>query len=200
MGKTNKTLVSILVPGIAERTVMYGELMTKLFRQAQGEPVEILSILDNRSLKLAKKRNAMMKLSKGQFIVHLDDDDDVSEDFVTQLVRMALEAPKADVLAYSQQATLDDAGGPFIVRTGLSFENEEAHKIEDRWQDITRKPWHWCAWSRKLALSAKFENTRDEDWQWLRQLTAKAKVEHRTDRVMHFYNFDRAISTFEKPQ
>lgn len=156
--------------------------------------VELISLLDNRSMKLGEKRNTMMRACRGQYLVHLDDDDLVRPNFIQEVTAAAQSG--VDVIAYDSAAYLEGAE-PFTVRTSLKFENQQVTKCADgKWIDITRKPWHWCAWRRDVAITAEFGNNNiDEDWSWLGQLVARPGLtELKLDCVLHEYHFNSTKS------
>lgn len=191
-------LISILIPTLLTRRAQFNRLMAALEPQLTGK-VELISILDNRSMKLGEKRNAMMRACRGQYLVHLDDDDLVRPNFIQEVTTAAQSG--ADVIAYDSAAYLDGAE-PFTVRTSLKFENQQAAFGDDgKWIDITRKPWHWCAWRRDVAITAEFGlNNIDEDWSWLGQLVARPGLtELKLDCVLHEYHFNSGSSECQTP-
>jgi len=191
--------LSVLICSILDRVDMASALLRKLNEQAAGQPVEILCYMDNRAKPLPVKRNRLLAEAAGRFVAYLDDDDDVSDDYVVSIVDAALERPDADVISFDQISRLEGSQPyetPFRVRTGLHHQNQEACVVDNRRADIKRKPWHWCAWSARLAKTAVFEAARDEDWRWIRQMLPEAKVEHHLDKVLHYYRWNPCVTTF----
>ncbi len=196
--------VSVLIPSLTERLSVAGALLSKLHAQAAALPqdvqAEVICITDNRKLPLSLKRNTMMRLATGSFIVHLDDDDDVADDFLSEVCTAVLAHPTVDVICYNQLAYLND-DPPFRVSTSLSFDNEEIAKVSKEhtdgavWKDIKRKPWHWCAWASRLT-STEFDEGYGEDWRWLLDVLPKAATEHRIDKVLHTYRWSKVATTF----
>ena len=190
--------VSVLIPSITERLGVAGELLAKLHAQSSALPdvaqAEIICVTDNRKIPLRIKRNTMLRLASGIFVIHLDDDDDVSEDFLPEVCAAAVHHPTADVICYDQMASLDGEN-PFRVSTSLDFENEEARKDGEDWVDIRRKPWHWCAWNRKITKTG-FKSAPNEDWLWIKKCLRLAKTEHRIPKTLHFYRWSSTGTTF----
>lgn len=189
-------LLSILIPSVFDRNPL--PLCQKLLKQIGEEPVELLVFTDNRKRPLGPKRNGLMDMARGQFITHIDDDDDVSDDYVASVLEAIRAHPESDVIVFNQQCLLLGYGfgeNPYIVRTGIEFENEDSRMVGDIRVDIHRKPWHWCVWSSALAKSARFpELTMGEDWMWLKQIIPKVRHQHRIDKVLHFYRYDNRKS------
>jgi glycosyltransferase involved in cell wall biosynthesis len=187
-------LLSILIPAVLERG--FPPIVTNLRAQAQGtRDVEILVLYDNRMRSTGLKRQALLDAARGRYITCLDDDDDVAPEYL-ELVLEAIRLPgqDAEVIVFNSRCVLN-GGNAFIVRTGIEFENEQIWQRGGQWGDIHRKPWHWCLWHRDLAKQASFpDGYIDDDWHWLRQMMPRVNRQHRIDRVLHFYTYDKASS------
>jgi len=188
-------LLSILIPSVFDRNA--SPLCQKLLAQIGDQPVELLVFTDNRKRPLGPKRNVLLDAAAGRYITHLDDDDDVSDDYITAILNVICHADP-EVIVFNQQALLLGYGfgeNPYIVRTGIEYENEDSRMEGDKRLDIHRKPWHWCVWRQDIAKSARFpENTMGEDWHWLKQIIPKVRTQHRIDRVLHYYRYDNRKS------
>jgi hypothetical protein len=95
-------LFSILIPTLVERRAQFEKLRAKLQGQIDtsglSADVELLELCDNRELRLGTKRNALIARAQGEFIAFVDDDDDVSDDYV-RLIHHTLQAhPETDCL------------------------------------------------------------------------------------------------------
>ena len=188
--------LSILIPALCERK---SELISVLDLQIGKLPVELLVLTDNRKRSTGLKRQALLDLAQGRYITHLDDDDMVAEDYVAEILA-AIALSETDVIVFDQSSTWNNEN-PFTVRCGLEFDNEGIHKdAEDKlWQDIHRKPWHWCVWNAKIAKAAKFpDGYIDDDWFWLKQVISLAKTQHRIDKVLHFYRHNSQTSASQQ--
>lgn len=189
---------SILIPSIPERTAKAAALFNKLVAQADKKPVEVLMLTDNRSLPLSKKRNALLSLSAGRFIAHLDDDDDVSDDYVDSILAEIVRSPNINVICFDQIADLGD-GKPYRVSTSLAHENQDSYLLPDGSRgDIVRKPWIWCAWNGSLARQTVFTSSSyGEDWVWLQDMLKKSRTEIRIPRVLHYYFWSKDTTAFQ---
>ena len=188
--------LSILIPALFERK---SELIPTLAAQIGNLPVELLVLTDNRKRSTGLKRQALLDVAQGRYVTHLDDDDMVSGDYISEILA-AIAMPEVDVIVFNQQSTWNGQN-PFTVKCGLEFENEGVHKdAEDKlWQNIHRKPWHWCVWNSKIAKAAKFpDGYIDDDWFWLKQAIALAKTQHRIDKILHFYQHNSQTSASQQ--
>lgn len=195
-------LLSILIPSIPSRAELMKGLLAKLDRQIGDLPIEIIVLVDNRKRPLGAKRNSMMEICKGQYLTHLDDDDDVSGDYISTLLPLVKSATE-DVICFRSYTDLGD-GMPFIVETGLSLENEQTNFVpiyeldgttRDYRPGITRKPWHWCVWKTSIAIQKKFPlEFYGEDWKWIDQVLPLCNSELKLDKVLHFYSHRKGVS------
>lgn len=194
-------LLSILIPSLPERLTLFAPLAEKLRRQTDGKPAELLVLTDNRKWSCGAKRNWLMQAARGTYLCHLDDDDDVADDYVDTLLSaiQGISAHPPDVICFSSQADLGD-DMPFTVTTSLSYENEQSNVSakEDGTKfraDIKRLPWHWCAWRSEIARKGIFpEKFYGEDWHWLQQVIPLCSTELVIDRVLHYYFHRPAVS------
>lgn len=184
-------ILSICIPSITERAEKLCQLLKSLHAQAQGHPVEILALVDNKIMPLADKRNLLIEKATGTFVANLDDDDTVADNYILEIVKAATENLDADVISFDQMAQLGQAI-PFRVCTGINHECMPATGTT-----IFRKPWHWCAWRTELAVKAKFTSAWNEDGLWLGQLWPLVKKECHIDKVLHHYNYNRTTTTFK---
>lgn len=191
-------LLSILVPVVTERMSQASALLSALHSQALNSEVEIIAIADNKKVPLHVKRNRLLELASGKFVAHIDDDDTVSSDFVHEVVQAAKVHPDVDVICYDQHSDLG-SGRVFRVSTGLEHSNEEFHLEPDGSlpEHIKRKPWHWCAWRTEIAKKYLFEKASNEDWLWLKQVLNEAKTQHKIEKVLHYYRWNKDTTTFK---
>jgi glycosyltransferase involved in cell wall biosynthesis len=74
--------------------------------------------MDNKSMELGAKRNAMIKLAQGQFIVFVDDDDDVSGDHIDTLLNAIQANRDADCITFNACVSVNSAP-PQLCRYAL---------------------------------------------------------------------------------
>jgi hypothetical protein len=187
-------LLSILIPATPARYHSHlWPLYEKLAAQVGNSPVEILVFLDNRQRTIGEKRDALVQMSRGKFVAFCDDDDDVSEIYITALLAAIGADEKADVVTFKQRAVVDGIEG--ICHFSLKHPNEPFSPSGFR-----RNAWHVCAWRGDLARRFRFPATNfGEDWAWARHLVVEAKNEHHIDQVLHVYRYDSNVSEAPVP-
>ncbi len=188
-----KIVLSILIPSLFRRDYLRETLARKVLRQAEPyDDIEVLAWVDNKKRSIGRKRDDLVQMASGDFLVILDDDDDISDDYVAELRKAAIENPSVDVIVFDQLCQLND-WAPFKVRFGIEFENQAA--ADGGGKDITRKPFHVCCWRSDLAKSARFpDHSYGEDAEWAAQLWPKITQQHRIDKVLHTYRWSKEIT------
>ena len=77
---------SILCAGVTERLPRSGHLVHRLTKQLDKyDDIEFLMLTDNATMRLGEKRNLLLSLARGQYVNFVDDDDEVSDDYVATI-------------------------------------------------------------------------------------------------------------------
>ena len=81
--------LSILIPTIPSRiSTFFPTLTNKLLRQCKNRnDIEILGFFDNKKRSIGMKRQGLLDLIKGEYFVFIDDDDDISEDYIDEIFK-----------------------------------------------------------------------------------------------------------------
>lgn len=194
--ESTKILFSILIPSLFNRYEVFNELINKLEKQIEEnnlkEEIEIITHIDNKNIRLIRKRNNMLLSSRGKFIAFLDDDDTVSDDYIKEIVKKIKENPESDVITFKQHCNCD--GWEFNLFSDI---NSKVDKVKVSNNSYIRYPWIWCVWKRENVVDISFKDSRDrincgEDKEWLIQImkSKKIKTETKIDKVLHYYRFD----------
>jgi len=191
-----KPLLSILTPTIPERAEIAAELSDGISYQiatakAEGQ-VEHLVLCDNRTRTIGAKRQALVDIARGQYIAFVDDDDDVSDDYISSILA-AIETG-ADVITFRQRAIYN--GQESEVHFGIN--NRDGPFTPG---GITlRAPWHVCAWRREVVAGCLFgESNYGEDLVWCQQARRRIRTGHHIDRVLHTYRHDAKTTAAPEP-
>lgn len=183
-------LLSILTPACWERVQQCQDLVQHI--AAQNAPpwaVEHLVLYDNRARSIGLKRQALLNAARGQYIAFVDDDDDVSEDYIPSLLRAITKHPEAHVITFKQAATYN--GKPFEVtfQHGASDQHLILNGPDE--QQLIRGPWHVCAWRRERIAHCQFlDSNYGEDKAWVDQARQHITTAHHIPRVLHIYRHD----------
>ena len=178
--------LSILTPTIPSRQNQAAALQEKLAAQIGGN-VEHLCLCDNRTRSIGAKRQALADIARGDYIAFCDDDDEVSSDYVAELLR-AIETG-ADVITFHQRAIYN--GRECLIEFGVNNPDETFKGG----QTIKRSPWHVCAWRREVVAGCLFgESNYGEDLIWCKQARKRVRTAHHIPKVLHTYRHDAATT------
>lgn len=180
---------SILIPSIPERFAEMVILYTKLQRLIENyqNEVEILILIDNKKRSIGEKRNDLVRLAKGDYLAFVDDDDDISEDYIEEIIKGCDSG--CDIITFKQHATISGKEG--IIDFSLNNENEQF--VADA---ITyRKPFHVCGIRSEIAKRENFPSVGyGEDWHWMERILKNVFTEYKIDKILHFYTYDENIT------
>lgn len=160
---------------------MAAALLDHLHQQAVSG-VEILALEDNMTRSIGAKRNALLGASQGRYVVFVDDDDWVADDYVASLLAGAEQ--HVDVVTFNGEVTLN-GGTPFLVRYSLEY--RQSHNLDRMWLRI---PNHLCAIRRELAVAVSFPDVCvGEDADYATRLRPTLRTEHHIERVLYWYRY-----------
>lgn len=200
-----KPALSILTPSVPSRIAdldawqAYEEnyhgpcatLIDKLEKQIDGLPVEHIVLVDNKRRSIGGKRQSLLDIARGEYVAFVDDDDDVSDDYVKEVIDRCYSG--ADVITFEQDATVNGKTGRIIF--------DATCRIDEPWKagaTARRRPWHVCAWKRTLAQQCVFtEVNYGEDAAWVDQAAPMARSHLHIPKVLHYYQHD--AETTEAP-
>jgi glycosyltransferase involved in cell wall biosynthesis len=187
-------VLSVLIPSVPSRREMAWKLFDKISEQAldDDENVEVLLLLDNKTRSIGKKREALVQISKGDYVAFVDDDDDVAPDYVKELTIEAF-LPGADVVVFPTTCTLND--GPTVtVEHDISYPNEQYSPAGFR-----RSAWQMHAWRGDLARATPFPDLNfGEDWPWCEAMLKHVKTQAKIDQVLYHYRYSDMITEASK--
>lgn len=189
--------LSVLVCGIPDRR--NPPVLDKLLKQTEAlSEVELLYLLDNRSMGVGEKRNTLLGAAIGDYLTFVDDDDDIADDYIDSILD-ALEDCNDDVVVFNQIAILMHTGVRHFCTYSIKHVNRTPRRAmlprhgNNIYGDIdwSGPPAHTMVWRSELAKSEVFppENF-GEDAAWCDLVSAKAKSERRIDKTLYFYLFD----------
>lgn len=181
---------SILMPSIPSRLEkMCIPLLKKISDQSDGKPVEILTLIDNKKRSVGLKRDALVQTARGEYLAFVDDDDEISEDYVDSILLAIDNGNNADVIVFKQIAQIND-GNEFEVDFSIEHINEDAEQFDGIWKNIKRQPFHVCVWKTEIAQKYRFPDASyGEDWHWCKRVLKDIKTEYRINKKLHFYRY-----------
>jgi glycosyltransferase involved in cell wall biosynthesis len=111
--------LSILIPTVLSRTKSFlPRIISQIEKQydelsdADRDRVEVISILDNKKIMLGDKRNMMIDIARGDYVVQIDDDDRIATDYIKQL--LSATESGADVITFKAEVTINGVVQKFV--------------------------------------------------------------------------------------
>ncbi len=196
---SSKLKLSILILSIPSRLEKYKILQDKLLDQiGDREDVEVLCLIDNKSMHIFEKRNELLRSARGTHIAWLDDDDDVADNYIERLTETIEDNPNTDVISFNQDCYLNGVHAKVFLKMGNPHEPVVAiaDGYSHSYKDTLRPPYHFCVWKRTLAQSEQFNSVYHpqsgqscEDIDWLMRLYPKVEESVALDDFLHIYQW-----------
>lgn len=182
--------LSILVCSIHTRYATFlPQIQKQLYDQLGAlskedqDRTEIIVLTDNKTLMLGAKRNLLVNISQGKYVVFVDDDDKIADDYISTL----LEATKsnADCIVFQAAVSLN-GGSPKTCYYSKDVKQDYNTAIA-----YYRIPNHICCIKKSVSLKSSFPNVLyGEDAGFGKVLLPHLKTEHKIDKVLYYYNYN----------
>lgn len=183
-------ILSILICTLEERYQQFDQLVDFLKRQPGfATEFNIFADMDNRQSTTGAKRNDLLRRADGDYIVFIDDDDEVTEDYIPEILKACKEGP--DVVGFRGWMTTNG-------------QKREAWKISKDFPYQTRtEPNGWQVYhlrfnnhlspvKRSIALQIGFKDvTYGEDYDYAVRLkeSGLVKTEVYIPKELYWYKF-----------
>lgn len=190
--RTERLLLSILVPTLTRRAPLFERVAGALRRQIAGNgltgQVELLALCDDGETPTGTKRNRLLAQARGAFVVFVDDDDEVSPRYVPLICA-----------AIARRPDIDCIGIRGVIRFQGKHPREFVHSL--RYRDYssaggiyTRPPYHLNPMRREIAAACRFRDVSySEDIDWALQIRERGLLceEEFIDEVLYYYHSRR---------
>jgi len=192
-------LLSILIctlPGRAR--TFFPKVLDQLRPQYEGNTaVELIYLGDNKTMTVGEKRNWLVRMAKGDYVVFVDDDDRVAPDYTSALLGgITLQQAHGimpDVVCFHAEIRIN-GGPPAPVYYSAKFGRDQNAPGK-----YLRIPNRLICVGRALALETPYADiSRSEDADYARRLSPKLRIEHVLAKTLYYYDFD-ATTEAQKP-
>lgn len=187
--------LTVVVPSMASRWSSLGKVLPDLFKQAEGKPVEVVCLLDNKKSNLSEKRNQAIKAAKGTFITFVDDDDEVESDYVDSLLKSIKENPSVDCVVFDVEV-YGYTSSSKRCKYGIEYQHGEDEKA------YYRKPNHVMAYRTQISRKHLYRldlSAISEDTEWAERASKDIRSQARIDKVLYHYFYNEKETTQLKP-
>jgi glycosyltransferase involved in cell wall biosynthesis len=198
--------LSILVSTIPRRLNNYfPALMNKLMWQIGTlRDVELIGLFDNKKRSVGHKRNELLKMAQGEYLIFIDDDDDIANDFVVMIMDTLYKNPTADCIVFDCITTINgDRNNQTYSKYSIAYDYTQVPEISPNPLDPTAriayqwrgKPAHTMVYKSEIAKKHIYiDQNYGEDVDWVKRACKDIKNEVRIDKVLYFYNFNDSVS------
>lgn len=188
-------MFSILMCAVNERWKTSEPVRTEIQRQKKNKPVQFL-VNANAKKTSGQKRNELMWSAEGWYIAFVDDDDQISEDYVETLLAAMESGP--DVVTFDMERVAQGSSQRMILKRCM--------QDHQRFPDGTKgmRPNHLCAWKRELARQVPFppELGYNDDVFWYTPLleSGLVKSEEHCDKILYRYDWNPGTTLNQTPE
>jgi glycosyltransferase involved in cell wall biosynthesis len=173
--------LSILICSLPQRLAMFDALLANLTTQVCDEPVQIIYD-DREGIPTGTKRNALLQMATGDYVAYIDDDDEVSDDYIQSILEALADEP--DCVGIQGIMTTD--GG-----------NEQQWKISRMYEGwyctnnvYYRYTNHLAPVKKEIALRAGFPDVYvREDYEYSMRLRALLRSESVIEHNIYHYRY-----------
>lgn len=180
-------ILSILILSTDSRQEFLKRILSVLEPQ-KTEDVEIIVEVDDGSKSIGLKRNSAMQAAKGEYVCFVDDDDLVSEDYVSKILE-ALES-KPDCVGMHLLHFNDGVLGGLTYHSLTYSHWYESHDRVLGMKRYYRNPNHLNPVKRDLALNCPFPETSwGEDRDYSKSILKYLNTESYIREPIYYYMF-----------
>jgi glycosyltransferase involved in cell wall biosynthesis len=192
-------LLSILICTIPGRAKSFlPNILDQLGPQYDdNDTIELLYLGDNKNMTVGEKRNWLVKMAKGDYVVFVDDDDRIAPDYVSTLLSGIMHQRDRgimpDVVCFHAEIRIN-CGPPVPVH--YSANHGQDQNLPGRYLRI---PNHLMCVRRRLALDTPYAQiSRGEDADYARRLLPKIQIQHLIARTLYYYDFNSSTTEAQK--
>jgi glycosyltransferase involved in cell wall biosynthesis len=183
--------LSILVPTVPSRIeLFYVKIMKELLRQIEPykNEIELISLFDNKKRSIGKKRQEMVNLAQGEYIVFIDDDDRISDDYISQIMLSLSENQDTDCIVFDSICRVN-GGINKLCKYGIEFEYGDINNGLE-WRG---KPAHTMVYAASIVKNHQYTDMGSgEDYNWVKRAYLDIKNQTRIDKVLYYYDAEYA--------
>lgn len=178
--------LSILICSVNNRVDNFLQNIYKQVNEQLVDEVEVLTIIDNRTMSIWEKRNRLIGMAKWDYIAFVDDDDKIEWNYVRSLLEWI--KSWADVICFNAKISIN----------GWQYKLVRYWKDLEHWVNMdcyTRKPNHLMCWKRSIAKTVKYKNISFlEDTIRAKRMYKKISSERYLDRTLYYYDYNEDTS------
>lgn len=161
-------------------------LLEEIKRQAEPLEQEIEVITNDSEHSVGRKRNDLLRQAKGEYVCFIDDDDAISNDYISEMVNGCLSGK--DCVSLRGVITFD-GGTPELFEHSLKYDKWSTTNNDIKYE---RYPNHLNAIKASIAKQFAYPQINfgeDHDWSTQVHKSGLIKSEHYIDKVLYYYKY-----------
>ncbi len=184
--------LSVLICSVhTRRNSFLSIILNELYRQydllseTEQKDIEIIVLQDNKTLMLGTKRNYMVDMAQGQYVVFVDDDDRVNPLYLKKLLTATYK--QTDCITFKAWVTINemDLAAKECI---YSIKYDVDANFEERYERI---PNHICAIKREHARKVNYPAIPyGEDSGFSKEIKKYLETEHFINEILYFYDYN----------
>lgn len=186
--------LSILIPTThTRRKTFLNNILDQVYDQYDALPyskqqqVEILILQDNKTIMLGSKRNQLVRMAQGDYVVFVDDDDRISPDYIETLLDAT--EHNTDVITFKASVSLNGEEPKECIYSS-SIQADYNTNTE-----YYRLPNHICAFKRLIAIQYPFPDILyGEDSGFSKSVKSRIETEHHIPKTLYYYDYNQATT------
>jgi glycosyltransferase involved in cell wall biosynthesis len=182
----NSIKLSILVPTVPSRIeLFYPKLIKNLVNQIKNyKDIELISFFDNKKRTIGKKRSEMLNLAQGEYVVFIDDDDRIADDYISSIMEALYTNPNTDCVVFDTICCVN-GGNKKLCKYGIEFEYGDILNGTE-WRG---KPSHTMVYKSSIAKKHIFKDLQNgEDYDWVKRAHLDISIQTRINKVLYYYD------------
>ncbi len=179
-------ILSVLIPTLECRKPYLDRLLGILNRQRMKE-LEVVTLKDKGDESIGQKRNKLLDVAQGDYLVFVDDDDTVAENYVAALLNAL--ADKPDCVGFKIRRTIDGKHWG-EQRNSLAYRTEVIERYEDKTNYWGKRIGHLNPVRSDYARAIRFQPWNAcEDSDYAERLQPLLKSEVFVDQYLYTYEY-----------
>ncbi len=175
--------LSILIPTVPPRLSReFPSIVSQLNDQIRGsKEIEILGLCDNFVWSVGEKRNKLLSLASGKFMTFIDDDDEISGDYIKEIVATIDANSDIELISFHVAMRADRL---------IDYEHFK-ERVPAGYLEVHNQSAHIYVWRREFVAAHKFPDISfGEDAQWASSLLKKNPKSIHIKKYLYKYQFD----------
>lgn len=176
-------MIDILIPTIEARADKFNALVERLGKLIGDKPIKVITMSDNGEMTTGAKRNALLGFAQSEYVCFIDDDDNVSDNYIELMYKAAQSG--CDCASLVGLITFDGKNPRYFIHS-LKYDHYHEGK------EYYRPPNHLNLIKREIAVKFKFPDKYiSEDTDWAMQLVRAGalKTEYPISETIYFYKY-----------